>query len=101
MEGEHYASGNWLVAAGNEDEFLARWRAFLEWTRDSVPGFQTAMLIQDTDNPRHFISLAHWDSAEQRAAWKTNAGFREKMGACRALCDDMSGSDYTEAVSIA
>ena len=101
MEGEHYASGSWLVAAGNEDEFLARWRAFLEWTRDSMPGFRTARLIRDTDNPRHYISLAHWDSAEQRAAWKASPGFREKMGACRALCDDMSGSDYTEAVHIA
>lgn len=99
MEGEHYASGNWMVATGNEEEFQAKWRAFLEASQ-SLPGFRTAMLIRDTGNPRHFISLAHWDTAEQRAAWKASDGFRQGMGACRALCDDMSGSDYTEAIHI-
>jgi hypothetical protein len=29
MPGGHYASGNWRVKAGSEEEFIARWQALL------------------------------------------------------------------------
>ncbi|MGH2717757.1 MAG: putative quinol monooxygenase [Actinomycetota bacterium] len=98
--GESYASGNWLVAAGNEEAFVSHWTEFLEWTRADHQGFQTASLIRDADDPRHFVSFARWDDAESRAAWKQSPGFAQRMGACRALCDQFSGSDYATAVQI-
>lgn len=98
--GDAYASGNWSVAAGNEDAFIAGWTEFLEWTKAENPGFEMASLIRDVDNPRHFVSFALWDSPETRKAWKASDGFRSRMGACRQLCDDMQGSDYDAAVVI-
>jgi len=97
---EAFASGSWTVAAGNEEAFVARWTEFLEWTQAENAGFQYARLLQDTANPRHYISLARWDDAATRGAWKARPEFAQRMGACRALCDDMQGADYDSAVEI-
>lgn len=98
--GDAFASGNWSVAAGNEETFMDRWAEFLEWTKAENPGFQVANLIRDVENPRHFISFAVWDDPASRRAWKSNPGFGSRMMACRQLCDDMQGSDYEVAVHI-
>ena len=36
-DGVSYASGNWLVTSGSEDEFVSRWTDFLQWTREDLP----------------------------------------------------------------
>jgi len=98
--GDHYASGNWVVTAGNEAEFMARWTEFLGWTREAAPGLRWARLIQDAENPRHFISFASWESLEALRSWRSLPEFPSKMGACRALCDDFRGGDYTVVVTV-
>lgn len=91
---QNYASGEWRVRKGAEGEFVERWRQFLEWTRASSPGFISARLIRDFGDPRHFVSLAEWESPAALDGWRGNPGFAARFGACRALCDDMSGSNY-------
>src|SRR3990172_3827352 len=91
---EQYASGNWLVTEGKEGEFVARWNEFLGWTRTNAPGLVRASLIRDTGDQRHFISFALWSDAGSRAAWKQQEGFGEHLGACRALCEEFTGSDF-------
>lgn len=56
---ESYASGDWHVIAGEEQEFISCWTAFLEWTRATQPAMAKAALIQDENDPGHFISFAH------------------------------------------
>jgi hypothetical protein len=36
-----YASGNWRVTEGKEDEFIARWTEFLGWHERTCPGWCT------------------------------------------------------------
>ena len=98
--GDHYGSGNWVVAAGKDGEFIARWTEFLGWTRAAAPGLRWARLIQDDQNARHFISFASWESLEALASWRSLPEFAVKMGACRALCDDFRGGDYTVAATV-
>jgi heme-degrading monooxygenase HmoA len=98
--GDHYASGNWVVTEGNQAEFVARWTEFLGWTREAAPGLRWARLIQDAENPRHFISFASWESLEALRSWRSLPEFPSKMGACRALCDDFRGGDYTVVVTV-
>jgi heme-degrading monooxygenase HmoA len=98
--GDHYGSGNWVVTDGNEAEFIARWTEFLTWTREAAPGLGWARLIQDGDNPRHFISFASWKSLEALRSWRSLPEFPSKMGACRSLCDDFRGGDYTVVVTV-
>lgn len=97
---EHFASGNWRVKAGSEDEFIARWTEFLEWTRSNAPGFVTASLIRQNQDPRHFVSFAEWEDTASRDKWRSLPEFAEKLGACRALCDEFQGLDYSRAVHV-
>jgi heme-degrading monooxygenase HmoA len=96
----HYASGNWVVDDGRQIEFIERWREFLEWTRVTSAGLRSAQLIQDVEDPRHFISFAGWESAEAMRAWRSLPEFAQKLNACRELCDDFSGSSYTVAATV-
>ena len=96
MANEAHASGNWMVKKGKEQEFVARWTEFLEWTR----GLVSASLIQDEGNPGHFVSIALWDRPESRAAWKSHTAFPGKLGACRELCEEFTGGDYELAVQV-
>jgi heme-degrading monooxygenase HmoA len=80
MASEHYASGNWTVKAGMEDEFVARWRAFLSDSTKTAQGFGTARLLRDADDPRHFLSFSEWAEAGARDAWKVESRVREGAG---------------------
>jgi heme-degrading monooxygenase HmoA len=92
---EVYTSGNWIAKEGMEDELIARWGALIDWTKAQLPGrFRFATLIQQKDDPRHFISFGEWDSAESVDAWRSNPDFAAKLGACREVCDEFVASDY-------
>ena|ERR1700737_4200353 len=95
-----YASGNWLVKSGREKEFVQRWIEFLEWTRSSFKELQSAQLILDSTDSRRFVSFSGWNSAEAVQQWRSRPEFADKFGACRELCDDFQGFDYTLAAKV-
>jgi heme-degrading monooxygenase HmoA len=99
-ETQDYSSGDWHVRAGSEDAFIARWTEFLEWTRDSAPGFVSARLVRDVSEPGHFVSLGEWKDAPAAAAWMTLPDFAAKYGACAALCEEARGGRYTLAAEV-
>ena len=99
-DSKFWASGNWRVSEGNEDEFVEAWTAFLTWTKKDNDGFLSARLIRDTAAPGHFLSFASWRDAESQAAWKTKPEFAQHFGACKALCDEMTAGGYVLAVSV-
>lgn len=98
--GTAYASGNWIVMSGREEEFVQRWTEFLDWTRSSFESMRSAHLIRDAENSRHFVSFASWDSAEALLGWRSRPEFADRFSACRALCDDFRGSSYTVAAVV-
>jgi heme-degrading monooxygenase HmoA len=95
---EHCASGDWLVKSGREDEFVDRWREWLSTSSSGIAGFGSARLLRSSDDPRRFTSISEWNDAGSRDAWKQSAGFAEGFSACKALCDDFRGGDFTEVV---
>jgi heme-degrading monooxygenase HmoA len=95
-----FVSGNWQVTKGKEAEFVRKWTEFLEWSKDASPGFVKAILIQDVADPNHYISMGYWGSEEERRAWQSNPTFAEKLGACRALCDDFKSGSYRLTVAV-
>jgi heme-degrading monooxygenase HmoA len=99
-DGASYASGNWLVKEGSEDDFLSRWTEFLEWTRDNASGFREANLLRDGGDPRHFVSFAQWDDDASQEGWRALPEFPGKLGACRELCEDFKGGAFTRVVSV-
>ncbi|MGH3458284.1 putative quinol monooxygenase [Aeromicrobium sp.] len=96
----HFASGTWHVKEGSEEEFVQRWREFLEWTRAEHPAMLNASLIRNQTVPNHFVSFAEWADADSRNAWKQTEGFMQRQMACRELCEKMTGSDFDRVVSI-
>ena len=99
-DGVSYASGNWLVTSGSEDEFVSRWTDFLQWTRANIAGFQDANLVRDVVDSRHFVSFARFDDDASQGAWRSADEWAQKMGACRELCDDFQGGQFTPAASV-
>jgi len=97
---DYYASGNWVVTAGLERDFIQRWQEFLEWTRASTRGLVSAQLIQDSDEPCHFVSFAAWESSEAMKTWRSQPDFAVRLGACRLLCEDFRGSSYTVVAAV-
>lgn len=95
-----YASGNWVVTPGCETRFVERWTEFLEWTRSSFTELESARLIQDGEDSRHFVSFASWNSADAMKIWRSRPEFDEKFGACRALCDDFRGNSFILAAMV-
>ncbi|TCO51192.1 quinol monooxygenase YgiN [Kribbella antiqua] len=97
---EHYASGNWHVKPGQEQEFVERWTEFLQWTRKDHPAMLTATLLRDENTPGHYVSIAEWADAQSRTTWKQSPNFATHFTACQSLCDHMTGSDYTREVTV-
>lgn len=97
---ENYASGTWQVKAGREPEFVQRWTEFLQWTRKDHPAMLVATLLRDRTLPGHFVSFAEWTDELSRDAWKQSPEFAARIAACRALCEDMTGSDYDRAATV-
>jgi len=94
-----WASGDWSVKPGNEEEFVGRWRDWLQWSRDNIAGFRSATLIRDAQDASHFVSFSDWADVESRESWKNSEGFREKFASCKELCDGFRGGDFALAVS--
>jgi heme-degrading monooxygenase HmoA len=95
--GQPYSSANWLVKEGSADEFVSRWTAFVEWSFKNAPGLESGLLVQDSDNPRRFLSLGAWDTAEAMQAWRQMPVFQELFEGCRELCDEGQVRSYTLA----
>ena len=76
---QHWASGNWTVSEGREEEFIAAWKDWLGWSSQNIDGFVSATLIREIANPRHFVSFSPWRDAGTRDAWKSSGGFAEKL----------------------
>jgi heme-degrading monooxygenase HmoA len=95
--GQPFTSGNWLVQAGKEQEFVNRWSALTLWSLQDAQGAQFFYLIQDSGDPRHFLSFGAWDNPDSVRAWRGQPKFSELLGACRELCDEFEAHDYTLA----
>lgn len=98
--GQPYTSGNWVVMEGKEEEFVARWTEFTEWSLANAPGAEEFLLIRENEDPRHFISFGAWEDAGNVAAWRDRPEFQERLAACRALCEDFKGTDFTLAAVV-
>ena len=97
---DHFAAGTWHVTEGSQDDFVQRWTELLEWTREEFPKMIEGTLIHDRNDAGHYFSFTGWEDPESRDEWKQSTGFKQRMGACVALCDRMVGSDYDLAASV-
>jgi heme-degrading monooxygenase HmoA len=95
--GQPYTSGDWVARPGQEDAFITEWEAFAEWSFENAPGVESAVLIRDSRDPRHFLSFGAWADTDAVNSWRASTEFQERLGRCRALCESFEAHDYTAA----
>jgi heme-degrading monooxygenase HmoA len=49
--------------------------------------------------PTRFLSFGVWSDAKAVAVWRSSRGFRERLGRCRALCEQFEGHDFEVAAA--
>ena len=100
QENKYWSSGRWQVKQGNADEFIARWREFLTWTKEAHRGFLGARLVRDLGNPDSFVSFAAWQDLDSMRAWQGSPEFKERFDAAYALCEEMQAGGYELVVDV-
>lgn len=94
-----YTSGNWLVREGQEEEFIRSWKEFAQWSAKNISGNSDYQLIAEAKNPRHFLSFGSWESPEAVNNWRQTPEFKDFVGKCKQLCEDIQVGDYVLKVS--
>jgi heme-degrading monooxygenase HmoA len=74
-----YTHTTWRVIPGREAEFEKRWADWAEWGHQSglVKG---ARLLKSSDEEGVFISFGLWQTINQARAWRSAAGYQERLG---------------------
>jgi quinol monooxygenase YgiN len=96
---QSYSSGEWLVRAGSEEEFIQRWTTFIEWSLNDAPGAESFVLVRSAEDPRKFLSLGAWENQEAQEAWQQMPRMQELLGQCQELCEEFESHPYTLAAS--
>ena len=82
-----FTHGRWVVKAGREDDFVAAWREFAEWTMANVEGSSRAWLLRDREQRNQFFTFGPWESLEAVEAWCASTGFQERVGPMQELLE--------------
>ena len=89
-----YALAEWTVKPDADDAFVAEWTEFSEWLL-AHRGSESFSLIQDPVHARHFVSVGVWSGHGSTVPW---AALLERLGRCRALCDQSRSRAYRPEV---
>ena len=60
----------WSVVAGQEQAFVAAWRAVTLILRERVEGARGSLLLRDPEAPQEFTAVARWTSRAALAAFR-------------------------------
>ena len=79
-----WATGEWHIEPGREDEFMAAWVDLVAWSKGAFPGRQ-ALLLRSREEPGVFLSVASWPNDDQWAGWREVPGVEERIDALLRL----------------
>lgn len=96
-----YTSGDWYVQVGRETAFIAAWQDLADWTAGEAPGAGWARLLQDRDDPRHFVSVGPWSDDAAIEAWRASEGFQQRVGRLRELLERFEPRTFDEVGGVA
>ncbi len=98
--GKPYSAGIWIVKPGREDEFVAAWHEFAEWSRSTIEGASWATLLRDQQRPNRFVSVGPWDSLEAIESWRSHPGFAERIDRLRGLIESLEPMTLESVVEL-
>jgi heme-degrading monooxygenase HmoA len=84
--GPPFTHTTWQVKAGQEEEFVARWREWAEWSHRQ--GLRAhARLLRDVENPGTFVSFGPWETIAAVRTWRHEAGYHERVTRLQELVE--------------
>ena len=89
-----YTLTEWTVKPDADDAFVAEWTQFSEWLLEHL-GTESFSLIKDPARARHFVSVGVWSGHGSNVPWAT---FLQRLGRCRALCEQSHSRTYRPTV---
>jgi heme-degrading monooxygenase HmoA len=90
---EIYTVGIWTVKTGQEEEFVAAWRAMGEATIRELPAAR-GTLLRDVADPRRFVSFGPWESLEMVETWRASDAFQSGVARIREVLDAFEPGTY-------
>ncbi len=85
-----YTLGFWSVKVGKEAEFIAGWESFARWTMLNQSGtVGDAQLVQDINEPLHFVSFGAWEGMQHVQEWRNSLEFKTFFNQAREICTDI------------
>jgi quinol monooxygenase YgiN len=81
-----YSNGSWQVKSGKEENFKSLWKEFAE---DGIKnrGAVEAVLLQEADNPKNFVSFGIWENNASIEKWQNSPEFKSYAAKFNELCD--------------
>jgi heme-degrading monooxygenase HmoA len=96
-----YASGEWRVRQGQEQEFVRQWHDFVMWgQREHADGFERGRLLRDERDSAHFVSFLEWDDSSARDGWRDDAELMQRVSKLEDLCREVRTGRYEEASGV-
>jgi heme-degrading monooxygenase HmoA len=96
---EVWSSGIWQPKSGKEDEFVAAWRQFAQWSANAH-GPAQAWLLRNRDLPGPFLSVGPWPNAEAIAEWRSDPEFQARIGGLRDLLDSFEARTFDPVATV-
>jgi heme-degrading monooxygenase HmoA len=84
---EVYTMGTWIVRPGFEAAFKQAWSEFADWSKATSEGAISAILLQDTANPRRFVSFGPWRSQRDIDEWRASSGFADALARIKPMLE--------------
>jgi heme-degrading monooxygenase HmoA len=94
MSDQPFTSGDWVVKQGSEQEFIERWSDFAQWAKGNASGAGSFWLIQEKEEPSHFISFGSWADDDSVQSWRSGPEFPTRLGHVREVCDQFVAKDF-------
>jgi heme-degrading monooxygenase HmoA len=82
-----YTYADWLIREGQEDAFVRTWTAFVDWSASDTDAALGGMLLQDASDPRRFISIGPWKTADAAYEWFRKPELEARSARLRELAE--------------
>ena len=100
MQESFYTHAMWRVKPGNEEQFIAAWKAMGD-AFSALPGEPgQGTLIQSLTDPTLFYSFGPWNSLEDIQAMRNDPAAQEAMRKARELCEEATPGSYHVAAQV-
>jgi quinol monooxygenase YgiN len=81
----HFSLGIWHIRESKEDEFIELFKNFAEFVFDRNLGALEVYLLQDIQQPGHFITSGPWESLQKIDEWRKLPEFKEFFAKAKEL----------------